>query len=221
MICPYNSECTTNDIQNLVCKCPNGFSGEICRRETSFHIVKEKLLKQKIDESPDPAISGFYLPKYFRISFDLLLEEQKLKTTRRQILLLESNLPCDWSQLLIQKSDDTMIKHIFGCINDDNDEEYTYKDESDLSINSWHKIEYTQIPIWNSTLAELTIKVNKTVLHKVVNKNPKEYDDVKIYYGYKSGEKGLGESVPEGMIKNFKIEEYIPGLGYMFEDFII
>ena len=212
MICPYESKCTEDDKRNLVCKCPDGYAGDICRRESSFHIVKSLLKAKSILERPEPVMNGFHLPKYFRFSFDLWLEDQKLSMFRRQILdiLPRKNSTCSWSKIFIEPGALTNINHSFGCLN--KKESYLYKGETAILTKTWHSIEYTQMPILNSTLAEIIIKMNGKVLHKVVNELAEDYEDVEIYFGYKNGQLNDNDIVPRGKINNTIIEEYIPGI---------
>ena len=83
--------------------------------------------------------------------------------------------------------------------------------EKNLSINNWHTIEYTQLQIPNTTIAELTIKVNGTALHKIINIDAKEYQNINVYFGFDRNRINDESTIPDGKIRNFTIEKNNPG----------
>ena len=122
---------------------------------------------------------------------------------------------CVWPELFIRAGDVSKISHKFRCDNDD------YEAETDFPINAWTKIEYSQLPIQNTDLAEVSIKLNENLVYKFVNYFPRDYQDIAIYYGYKKDEIGMQYSIPEGKIRNLTIEENEPGLlNLLFEHIV-
>ena len=149
------------------------------------------------------------LPKYFRISFDLMLEEQKVIRSWRKILQIsgEESSTCSWPELYIHEHTETKLNHAFKCIRNDADKPYIFQNENNISIGNWHRIEYTQLPIQNSSFAELTIIINGKVLHRIINQEAREQKNIEVYFGYKPDESNDESTIPEGKIRNFTIEE--------------
>ena len=73
--------------------------------------------------------------------------------------------------------------------------------------NNWHIIEYTQLPIHNTPLVELTIKINGTAQHKIINNEAQEYGSIQVYYGHSNYANSDEVTVPDGKIRNFRIDE--------------
>ena len=148
-----------------------------------------------------------FLPKYFRISFDLLLNKQDvIKRKYRRKILHVTNGGCGWPEVYIDDSQNTSLNHAFECINH-NSEQYIFSDNENLSERVWHNIEYTQLPIPDTSLVELTIKTNGTTLHKVIYNDAKQYENMQVYYGYALNDNNES-TIPDGFIRNFRIEEY-------------
>ena len=139
----------------------------------------------------------------------MLLEEQKVIRTWRKILQIsgEQSSSCSWPELYIHEHTQTKLNHAFKCISDDADKPYVFQNEDNISTGQWYQIEYTQLPIQNSSFSELTITMNGKVLHRIVNQEAKEHKNVEVYFGYKPDENNDESTIPEGKIRNFTIEE--------------
>ena len=145
------------------------------------------------------------------------LEEQKVIRTWRKILHIIGRhiSSCGWPELYINEHSKTTLYHAFNCITDDSGKKYFFKNEKDISIRTWHRIEYTQLPIHNSPYSELTISLNGVTLHRIINPEAQEQTDTEVYFGYKQNEKSNESTIPDGKIRNFTIEEIISGLIYL------
>ena len=64
----------------------------------------------------------------------------------------------------------TNVNHAFECINDAG-KIYIFSNNENLSTLNWHRIEYTQLPIPNTSLVELTIKARVTAHSQNFEKN--------------------------------------------------
>ena len=169
--------------------------------------------EEKNIQKGNSIIYGATLPKYFRISFDLWLEEQKVIRTWRKILQIsgEQSSSCSWPELYIHEHTQTKLNHAFKCIRDDAEKPYIFQNENNISNKNWHQIEYTQLPIPNSPFAELTISINGKALHRIVSQEAQEQKNIEVYFGYKQDETSNESTIPEGKIRNFVIEEYESG----------
>ena len=158
-------------------------------------------------------VSDVTLPKYYRISFDLWLDEQTVIRTWRKILHVTSasSSNCAWPELYIHEHSKSVLNHAFKCIIGDDNRQYIFQNDIDISIRNWHQIEYSQLPISNSTLSELTISINGTALHRIINPEAKKYENMEVYYGNKPNEISKETTMAEGKVRNFKIEEHFPG----------
>ena len=142
-----------------------------------------------------------------------MLNKQTVIRTRRKILqIMADDLSlCAWPELYINEYENTKLNHAFECIFQDDGRRFIFSSGDNLSENIWHTVEYTQLPIRNTNLAELTLKVNGNCLHKIINVDVKEYQSVNVYYGFDTNKKIHESTIPDGKISNFTIEKNDPG----------
>ena len=142
-----------------------------------------------------------------------MLNKQTVIRTRRKILqIMADDLSlCAWPELYINEYENTKLNHAFECIFQDDGRRFIFSSGDNLIENIWHTVEYTQLPIRNTNLAELTLKVNGNCLQKIINADVKEYQNVNVYYGFDKNKKIDESTIPDGKISNFTIEKNDPG----------
>ena len=139
----------------------------------------------------------------------MLNKKDVIQTRRSKILQVTSDdsASCFWPELYINENESTNLNHAFNCIVKDDGTPYTFSSDKNLPENNWNIIEYTQLPIPSTSLVELTIKINGTVQHKIIHNEAKELNNIQVYYGKTNNGNSEEFTVPDGKIRNFRIEE--------------
>ena len=156
-----------------------------------------------------------YIPKYFKLSFDLWMDQSP--TTFKKILHITkgfSHSVCGarWPATWLQPGEKLNLYHSFECLDTTQRYGHRYNGEEKLSVGEWHSISYQQVPVYNSTIAEIIITINGRVSHKIANRIPERYDEMKAYFGLLPNEDELElEKSLTGKIRNFQISELMEG----------
>ena len=155
------------------------------------------------------------LPVFYKLSFQIKLDSYDSRQISQRILHITNDSPFDscgarWSQIWIQPGSKLNLRHAFQCLDTHENADHIYTGNENLLIGKWHSIEYLQLPSRNSAMGELTIRINGKIVHKIANRNPKHYDDMKVYYGGFKESKTFVEN-SSVKIKNFKISRFLQG----------
>ena len=147
------------------------------------------------------------LPSFYKLSFQIKLNSLGSSQTSQKILHITNDSPfalCGtrWSQIWIQPGSKLNFRHTFQCVDTNENVDHIYTGNENLSIGEWHFIEYLQLPYKNSAMGELTIRINGEIVHKIANRNPKHYDDMKVYFGGLQAGNEFHENI-SAKIKNF------------------
>ena len=125
------------------------------------------------------------IPKFFKLSFKFMLENHEItRKYFKKLLHITKGSQLNecgarWPSIMVLPGDKIDLYHAFQCL-DSNDKPYRYHGNEDLSIGKWHLIEYLQLPVPNSSIAEIIIRINGIITHKFVNRIPERYDNMKV-----------------------------------------
>ena len=154
-------------------------------------------------------------PVFYKLSFQIKLDSYDSRQISQRILHITNDSPFDlcgarWSQIWIQPGHKLNLRHAFQCLDTRENDDHIYTGNENLSIGEWHLIEYLQLPYKNSAIGELIIRINGVITHKIANRNPKHYDDMKVYFGGHQASNKFHKN-SSAKIKNFKISRFLQG----------
>ena len=154
-------------------------------------------------------------PVFYKLSFQIKLDSYDSRQISQRILHITNDSPFDscgarWSQIWIRPGSKFNLRHAFQCLDTHENADHIYTGNENLLIGKWHLIEYLQLPSRNSAMGELTIRINGEIVYKIANRNPKHYDDMKVYFGGLKASNKFEES-SSAKIKNFTISRFLLG----------
>ena len=129
-----------------------------------------------------------FIPKFFQLSFDLWIDSNESRNTFKKILHITKGFShgvcgARWPAIWLKPGDELNFFHSFECLDSTKRYGHRYSGNERLSAGEWHTISYQQIPIRNSSIAEMIISVNGKISHKITNRIPRQYDNMKAYFG--------------------------------------
>ena len=162
-------------------------------------------------EQQQVIMDQLFIPKFFQLSFDLWIDSNESRNTFKKILHITKGFShgvcgARWPAIWLKPGDKLNFFHSFECLDSTKRYGHRYSGNERLSAGEWHTISYQQIPIRNSSIAEMIISINGKISHKMTNRIPRRYDNMKAYFGLLPNEEEpeLAQSI-KGKIKNFKL----------------
>ena len=168
------------------------------------------------------------ISQYFKLSFEIWIDPNAIKQIHLPIFLstneVSNNARCGarWplTEALIWSENKFNLHHSFECPDGIEGDGYKkrYERTEELRVGEWHQVDYQQLPIFNddktSSVAEIIIRINRKITQKIFNRQPKQYDNINIYYGsHPKNNRFEFESYEKtGKIRNFKLFELLKGL---------
>ena len=164
------------------------------------------------------------IPKYFKLSFEIWLESNSEIQTYEQFFhstngVSDNSCGSRWplTEIGIRPGNKFDLRHTFKCFDVEKSKYgHKYKGNEGLAMGKWHPVEYQQLPVQvnedeTSSLAEMIIRINHITTHKIANRSPKRYDNMKFYYGLTPDQEILDIESFFGKIRNFKLSELLQG----------
>ena len=176
----------------------------------------------------DAIIIGLSIPKFFKLSFSMWIDmwiglNEKMSTFQKILYVTNDVTESDCGNQILtvdvamQSENHFNLQHNFKCLNGLGSYN-RISERFELSAGEWYRIEYEQIPIFNedgtTSISEIIIRINDQITSKITNFFPKQYNNIKLYYGKaKREQEGFFKL---GKIKNFKLSEFIQGESLIF-----
>ena len=180
--------------------------------------------EEKVNQSDAVLEAAITIPKYFKLSFEIWLDLDSEFKTYESIFhstndFGDNSCGSRWplTEIGIQSGNKFDLRHTFKCFDDENSTYgHKFKGNEGLAMKHWHHVEYQQLPVElneeeTSSLAEMIVRINHKTTHKIANRFPKRYDNMKIYYGLTPDKEIMEFESFLAKIKNLQLSELLQG----------